>query len=202
MKYENYDRISDSIFNLDGYTHLMFNMKLKYKTNDEIHKSHQEFERNGNIMVRRIPNYYFTFERFYGDSKFKTTLNISEDWISFKDMCKRAMLWYTKDNILMVIQNNDLKFNKSVEPLQIKVSFGKYLAIEPVFITSKIPGFRLYFETKEIYSDIAIDRFRAFIALMNGFDPISYGAIMMNYIKPQMGYNLLSYTQMNNPDGY
>lgn len=204
IKYEKYDKISDSVLFLGQSTTLRFNVKLsKINSNNNgryhFHREYKYYNDNyGDLYsIKRDFDYYFTIEKI--DRSYNTMHSVMirvQDIMLFKYKIQEILRWFNDDTFF--IKNGKLMIHKR-EPIIVDgLACMQYLQFEPIVIeydNSIVQGIRMTISDPEVFTDINIQNFYALAYTIDTFNMYQAALSIVNYLgRPEFGTNLYNVT--------
>lgn len=193
-----YDKLSDHMCWLGAGAALKFNTILSKRDKDGNRRHfHREFSyeskynNTGRVCsISREFNYYMSIESIYNRDAF--IMIRLEDIMNFRLKLRRIIPWFDSKNYS--IKNNRLVALGRQEPIIIEnFNQGKWIKFEQVIVQYDgqfSPGVRMYLSSDEVFTDVSVDKFMAFVYLIETVDMFGYSQNQINYLqRPPYGTN-------------
>jgi hypothetical protein len=182
IKFIDYDRISDVIMHLNGYTVVKIAVSLNRKDklgrrnnfySEYAYGSNKYTDASSLVSIRRTLDPFISIEHTMDDVKESVMIRPS-DMIYIRKSLELTMDWFFGENykdLFRIKKNGTLGLSKRVEPIFIRnLAMSKFLAFEPIPMTrfddTDEPGVRIWMSSDKIYTDVLMNNFMGFVYFM------------------------------------
>lgn len=202
IEHEDYNKLSETIVRFNGESTVKANVQLTKLINNEKASYHREVQTDRGIKMHREFNYFYTFEKGYGN-EFTSIMVRNNDMILLNRILDKTLNWF-EDNKHFMIKNKKLILVPTKPLLVTGLVNNKYLQFEPIVFqfdeSSPVsPGVRITLGDPEIFIDVDVDTYYGFVYNMR---PNMYVVCqnLVNYLgRPEFGTNLYIMSAYNRP---
>ena len=219
IKFEQYEKISDTVYFLGQGVVLKFFVQLgskgqdgkKYSLHNEyMYKNNKYNDIDNSISIKRTFDYYLAIETLGNNREDKEFIMIyPKDMIYLKMCLNTAFSWFTDDKFkgLYKYKGTNLVMCGKVEPVTVKgLVMDKFISFEPTVChfdnaEDKI-GVRI--TLSKTYIDVTVDILAGLVYKINEFNMYLSAQNMINYLQRPItyGYNLNDLSKDYNNESY